>query len=380
MGKPVWVRFVLVPGLTDDPDNIEKVARFVAPMTNVEWVEVLPFHQMGAFKWKTLGLDYQLADTPTPTDDAGAERRSRSSAAPAAARADRRRGRSLDVDFISDLIGTQPILALFLAIGARLRGRADQHLRLLARHRRRAVRRPGDRRHRAQGADRRADRPDRPDHVPLRHRHPVRPAVLRGPDRVRAHLQPARLRRRRSPGCWSRSGSGTSSACRSATPRHLRRLDDQHADAAGGARRDAATTTPSIGYSVAYPFGVIGPILCFYFLTRRGEADIPAEAGALPHGGDHHRAAARRRRDAGRGHRARCRPACRSPSVRQRARNSLPDDDIVLQPGDALLVVGRQARRPSARPPPRWAGSNRAASRKDRSDLSYQRFFVSKRA
>ena len=68
MGKPVWIRFVLVPGLTDDPENIEKVAQFVAPMSNVEWVEVLPFHQMGAFKWKTLGLDYRLADTPTPTE------------------------------------------------------------------------------------------------------------------------------------------------------------------------------------------------------------------------------------------------------------------------------------------------------------------------
>jgi pyruvate formate lyase activating enzyme len=69
MGKAVWVRFVLVPGLTDDPENIAKVARFVAPMKNVEWVEVLPFHQMGAFKWKTLGLDYKLADTPVPTEE-----------------------------------------------------------------------------------------------------------------------------------------------------------------------------------------------------------------------------------------------------------------------------------------------------------------------
>lgn len=67
MGKPVWVRFVLVPGLTDAPDNIRKVAEFVAPMANVEWVEVLPFHQMGGFKWKALGLDYTLADTPVPT-------------------------------------------------------------------------------------------------------------------------------------------------------------------------------------------------------------------------------------------------------------------------------------------------------------------------
>lgn len=64
MGKPVWVRYVLVPGLTDDPANVEGVARFVAPMKNVEWVEVLPFHQLGAFKWKELGLEYELAETP----------------------------------------------------------------------------------------------------------------------------------------------------------------------------------------------------------------------------------------------------------------------------------------------------------------------------
>jgi pyruvate formate lyase activating enzyme len=63
MNKPVWLRYVLVPGLTDDPANVEGVARFVAPMKNVEWVEVLPFHQLGAFKWKALGLEYQLADT-----------------------------------------------------------------------------------------------------------------------------------------------------------------------------------------------------------------------------------------------------------------------------------------------------------------------------
>lgn len=68
MGKSVWVRFVLVPGLTDHPENIATVGRFVAPMANVEWVEVLPFHQMGAYKWKSLGLDYHLADTPVPTE------------------------------------------------------------------------------------------------------------------------------------------------------------------------------------------------------------------------------------------------------------------------------------------------------------------------
>jgi len=64
MNKPVWVRFTLVPGLTDDPANVEAVAKFVAPMKNVEWVEVLPFHQLGAFKWKALNVEYTLADTP----------------------------------------------------------------------------------------------------------------------------------------------------------------------------------------------------------------------------------------------------------------------------------------------------------------------------
>jgi pyruvate formate lyase activating enzyme len=69
IGKPVWVRFTLVPGFTDDPANVDGIARFVAPMKNVEWVEVQPFHQLGAFKWKAMKLDYKHADTPTPTPD-----------------------------------------------------------------------------------------------------------------------------------------------------------------------------------------------------------------------------------------------------------------------------------------------------------------------
>lgn len=69
IGKPVWVRFTLVPGFTDDPANVEGIAKFVAPMKNVEWVEVQPFHQLGAFKWKAMKLDYKNADTPTPTPD-----------------------------------------------------------------------------------------------------------------------------------------------------------------------------------------------------------------------------------------------------------------------------------------------------------------------
>jgi pyruvate formate lyase activating enzyme len=69
MGKPVWVRFTLVPGVTDDPENVAGIARFVAPMQNVQWVEVQPFHQLGAFKWKAMNLDYAHANTSAPTPD-----------------------------------------------------------------------------------------------------------------------------------------------------------------------------------------------------------------------------------------------------------------------------------------------------------------------
>src|SRR3954451_10730896 len=67
MSKPVWVRFTLVPGENDDPANVEGIARFVAPMKNVEWVEVQPFPQMGAFKWKAIGLEYKLENTLPPS-------------------------------------------------------------------------------------------------------------------------------------------------------------------------------------------------------------------------------------------------------------------------------------------------------------------------
>lgn len=69
IGKPVWVRFTLVPGFTDDPANVNGIARFVAPMKNVEWVEVQPFHQLGAFKWKAMKLEYKYANTLAPAPE-----------------------------------------------------------------------------------------------------------------------------------------------------------------------------------------------------------------------------------------------------------------------------------------------------------------------
>ena len=69
-GRPMWVRFVLVPQLTDDVDNIRRIAAFAASLGNVERVEILPFHQLGRFKWQTLGIPYQLEQTQAPTVDA----------------------------------------------------------------------------------------------------------------------------------------------------------------------------------------------------------------------------------------------------------------------------------------------------------------------
>ncbi len=71
-GVRVWLRYVLVPGLTDDVDNVEKVAAYAAELERirpgtVERVEVLPFHQMGRDKWQALGRTYELEDTQPPS-------------------------------------------------------------------------------------------------------------------------------------------------------------------------------------------------------------------------------------------------------------------------------------------------------------------------
>jgi pyruvate formate lyase activating enzyme len=65
--RPVWVRFVLAPGLTDDAQDVGEIAKFAAGMGNVERLEVLPFHQMGRYKWQELGINYTLESTKTPS-------------------------------------------------------------------------------------------------------------------------------------------------------------------------------------------------------------------------------------------------------------------------------------------------------------------------
>jgi|SRR5688572_21203714 len=65
--RPVWVRFVLVPGWTDDMAEVERIASFSASLGNVERVDVLPFHQLGRFKWRKLGMNYLLEKTEPPS-------------------------------------------------------------------------------------------------------------------------------------------------------------------------------------------------------------------------------------------------------------------------------------------------------------------------
>ena len=65
--RPIWVRYVLVPGMTDDLDEIRKIATFASGLGNVSRVDVLPFHQMGMYKWEKLGIPYPLANVSPPS-------------------------------------------------------------------------------------------------------------------------------------------------------------------------------------------------------------------------------------------------------------------------------------------------------------------------
>jgi pyruvate formate lyase activating enzyme len=70
LGRPMWLRYVLVPGLTDIPEEMDQLAEFAAGLGVVERVEILPFHQLGKYKWEKLGLDYQLEATEPPSHEA----------------------------------------------------------------------------------------------------------------------------------------------------------------------------------------------------------------------------------------------------------------------------------------------------------------------
>lgn len=67
--KPMWIRYVLVPGLTDNLDHVARLADFLKTLSSVERVEVLPFHKMGEPKWEALGRPYTLKETLPPSQE-----------------------------------------------------------------------------------------------------------------------------------------------------------------------------------------------------------------------------------------------------------------------------------------------------------------------
>ena len=69
INKPMWIRQVLVPGYTDDKQDLLKLKKFINSLTSVEKVEVLPYHTMGKYKWEDLGLKYELEGVPSATDE-----------------------------------------------------------------------------------------------------------------------------------------------------------------------------------------------------------------------------------------------------------------------------------------------------------------------
>lgn len=69
MGKPVWIRHVLVPGITDNDEYLHRLKAFLSTLTNVEKVEVLPYHTMGEVKYNKLGINYPLKGVQPPSPE-----------------------------------------------------------------------------------------------------------------------------------------------------------------------------------------------------------------------------------------------------------------------------------------------------------------------
>lgn len=65
---PVWIRHVLVPGVTGDVKDLEELGAFIGTLKNVEKLEILPYHKLGVYKWDALGLEYPLKDVEPPSD------------------------------------------------------------------------------------------------------------------------------------------------------------------------------------------------------------------------------------------------------------------------------------------------------------------------
>lgn len=71
--KPVWIRHVVVPGITFNKEELTGLGKFLATLSNVEKLEVLPYHALGKVKYENLGMDYVLKDTPQLTKEQAKE-------------------------------------------------------------------------------------------------------------------------------------------------------------------------------------------------------------------------------------------------------------------------------------------------------------------
>ena len=67
--KPMWIRQVLVPGITDDEEDLADLKTFIDSLSSVQKVEILPYHDAGKFKWQELKVPYELENIPIPTDE-----------------------------------------------------------------------------------------------------------------------------------------------------------------------------------------------------------------------------------------------------------------------------------------------------------------------
>jgi len=66
---PVWIRHVLVPTINDNTDDLRTLGEFISTLSNVEKVEILPYHKLGVYKWEALGLDYPLVGIDPPSEE-----------------------------------------------------------------------------------------------------------------------------------------------------------------------------------------------------------------------------------------------------------------------------------------------------------------------
>lgn len=69
INKPVWIRHVLVPGITDDVSHLKLLSKFVNSLNNVEKFEFLPYHTLGVFKWERMGIPYELINVREATQE-----------------------------------------------------------------------------------------------------------------------------------------------------------------------------------------------------------------------------------------------------------------------------------------------------------------------